>query len=74
MVEIKSHRDIIALWPSRAALAEDLKAWKGTRKKPNVRDWHQRNRIPTNWFDPVLEAAKHRGFDEITYRVLSQLY
>jgi hypothetical protein len=74
MVEIKSHQDIIALWPSRAALAGDLARWGGNRKKPNVRDWHQRNRIPTNWFDSVLEAAKQRGFDEVTYRVLSELY
>lgn len=74
MTALASFRDVIALWPTKAALARDLKSIGGAAKAAPVREWSARNRIPEQWFDPLLKAAAHRGFEEVTYRLLTDLF
>ncbi len=53
-------RAIIDMWPSRAALAEDV----GTPDDPvtlaTVHKWAQRNSIPSQYHAPLLRAAGRR--------------
>lgn len=68
-----SFRDIIALWPTRAALARDLKDLGGATKTAPIIEWDRTDSIPTPWFDALIKAAEARGFVEITYRALAAL-
>lgn len=49
-------REIVELWPSPDALAEDIGA-----KFETVRKWRQRDNIPAEWWLPVIDAAKARN-------------
>lgn len=69
-----SFRDVISLWPSKIALTRDLSTIGGAEKIAPVREWWHRDRIPVIWFDPLLKAAAHRGFEEVTYRLLTDLF
>jgi hypothetical protein len=53
---MQSFRDIIALWPSPEALADEIgeKGW-------TVRKWKQRDSIPSGRWLAVIEAAAARG-------------
>lgn len=59
---------VIILWPSVAELAADIDRPVGT-----VRQWKNRNCIPAKEWLEVVRAAKERGFNEITYDLLSKL-
>ena len=72
MTELASFRDVINLWPSRSALTRDLSGGPKAPVAP-VRDWYARDSIPDHWFDLLISAAKRRGFDEVTYRLLAEL-
>lgn len=74
MTATSSFRDVIDLWPTKAALARDLKRIGGADKVAPVREWYGRNRIPVVWFDALILAAQHRGFEGITYRILTELF
>jgi hypothetical protein len=74
MTPFASFRDVIDLWPTKAALVRDLTELGGAAKTAPVRYWYSHDAIPAQWFDPLLGAAKARGFDEITYRSLAALY
>ena len=63
---MKSHREIMDLWPSAAELARDLKT-----SGDNVRQWRRRNRIPSWFFDPIVRAARERGLEGVTAEVLA---
>lgn len=69
-----SFKAVIDLWPTKAALARDLKAKGGATKTAPVREWYSRNSIPITWFDPLLAAAAERGFHELNYRLLAGFY
>ncbi len=74
MIALSDFRAVIALWPTKAALARDLSRIGGAERAAPVREWHARNRIPEQWFDALLAAASHRGFEEVTYRLLTDLF
>lgn len=48
-------RSIIKRWPSHDELAADTGA-----KTPAVRKWVERNSVPSEYFDPMLAAARRR--------------
>lgn len=54
-------RDIIALWPSRAALAEDIHLENDPVTLETVHKWSQRNSIPPRYHAPLLRAANCRN-------------
>lgn len=57
-MQIGSFRAVIELWPSREAMAAELGA-----KSHAVSKWWQRDRIPSEWWHPVLASpvAKDAG-------------
>lgn len=53
---MKTPREIIDIWPSRAALARDLGL-----KPVVVQRWYARNSIPPRYDMRILMAAKGKG-------------
>lgn len=77
-----SFRDIVNLWPRRSDLRRELLRFaaddrprgpKGTPVTPSVRYWVQVDLIPTHWFGPLVKAARARGFDGVTMKLLYRL-
>lgn len=67
-LEIKSFRDLIALWPN----AEEL-AWDTRVKGTIARAWKHRNNIPPRYWPRVLRAAAKRGYHQVTIDLLLRL-
>ena len=65
---MQTHADVMALWPTAQALADDLPADLGGAA---VRHWKREGRIPAHRFDDVISAAKKRGFKGVTYPLLA---
>lgn len=61
-------RDIIDLWPSRAAFADAIGAERVT-----ARSWWQRDRIPSAWWSRVIDAASAGGKEGVTLELLASL-
>ena len=59
---------VILMWPSTAELAADIGRPVGT-----VRQWKNRNCIPAKNWKEIVTAAQRRGFDGISYDLLSRL-
>lgn len=55
LAEPADFRTIISEWPSPDDLAADTKA-----KPDAVRKWIERNSVPSQYFEPMLAAAKKR--------------
>lgn len=62
---VKTHLEIIALWPGARYLAEDI-----GQAPITVRRWRSMGRIAPRSYDAILEAAQRRGFD-LTYAELA---
>lgn len=54
--EIKSFRDVIGLWPSKEALADDISAGLAA-----VNKWWQRNSIPSDRWAAILSTERARA-------------
>ena len=52
---------LINEWPNRRAMAADIGASVAA-----VHKWAQTGRIPADWQDKVVSAARSRGFDWVT--------
>lgn len=65
--EISRFRDVVALWPSKEAMASDVAA-----KVPTVAKWVQRDSIPAEYWSSILrtEVATRSG---LTSDVLTKL-
>lgn len=61
-IPCEEHLRVIDLWPSASHLARDL----GLPDGQCVRKWRARKRIPAWHFQGVVEAARHRGFADVT--------
>lgn len=61
-----THKHLIDLWPSIAALAADM-------GKPfsTVRNWRDRDRIPMEYWVAFVNAAQDRDIS-VTYRQLAE--
>lgn len=67
-----SFADIIALWPNAAALAEDLETVGVIVTPVTVRSWRGRG-VPGEYWDPLVEVAQRRGFQQVNADVLCRL-
>lgn len=65
--DIFSFREIIGLWPSPEAMADDIGA-----KAPAVRKWGQRDRIPSEWWDSIL-GSDVAGRNGLTAELMARL-
>lgn len=63
---VKTHKEIIDLWPSGQALAADL-----DEKYDTVMKWGYRGNIPAEKWQGVVCAAESRGLD-VTYQLLAE--
>ena len=64
----KSFSEIVDLWPSFAAMADDIGA-----KANTVAKWHLRDRISPDCWLAVAEAAERRGYDGVTVDLMARL-
>jgi len=63
---MNTFREVIDLWPSRAAFADAIGAERVT-----ARSWWQRDRIPSAWWSRVVDAAPEE--DGVTLELLASL-
>lgn len=75
MSRVESIREMVNLWPTRAALVGDLKS-----AFPNlpisvmqVHKWAEKQSIPARYHHPILIVARKRGF-EITADLIVRLH
>lgn len=73
-METPDFRAIIDLWPTRTALKRDIAEEVGSTRGLQPYQWHSANLIPEKWFDALVKVAGRRGFDQVTYPILSRLY
>lgn len=63
MPELSTARDVIALWPSRSALACDLCAEPGGAVTlGRIHKWAQSGAIPAPYHARIIRAAERRGY------------
>lgn len=67
MQSMKTHRDVIDRWPAHAAFAEDVGMPVATAES-----MYYRNSIGKHWFKAVVNAAKQKGFLNITMSFLEE--
>lgn len=65
---MNSNRQIIELWETRSAFADDIKIKEGTASA-----WWQRDSIPKEFWKAIVEAAKTRKFKGVTLEVLADI-
>lgn len=63
-----THADLINLWPSLAAFADEIGAQYETAKA-----MRRRGSIPSGYWVRVVEAARSRGLDEVSFERLAEL-
>lgn len=63
-----SFSEVVDLWPSAVALADDI-----GEKHTTVRAWRVRNSIPGEKWLTVIAAAESRGIDGVTLGLLAAL-
>lgn len=64
--KVKTHADIIELWPSMRVLAEDIGESIG-----NVTMWKVRNSIPAHSWVRLVKASQDRDIF-LSYRILAE--
>ena len=59
-------KQILGQWPNRDAIAADLGV-------PNnlIRTWHHRNRIPAEWYGPIIDSARRHDLP-VTFEILAR--
>jgi hypothetical protein len=58
---MNTHQQIIALWPTRLVLALEMGVSEGV-----VNAWNRRNNIPPSYWNAIIQAAKKRGYRQVT--------
>lgn len=66
---MQSVADIFALWPSDADVARDIGI-----SYPTVSAWKQRGSIPVAYWKPFIQAARKRGYSEVTAALLVDVH
>lgn len=63
MTDVSSIRDLIGLWPQRAALAGDVNGIAGREvvTVSQVQKWSEKESIPAKFHWLVIQAAQTRG-------------
>lgn len=65
---MNSFSEIIALWPTVVAFADEVGV-----KYPTAASWEQRNTLPPDIWGRVVEAAERRGFKGVTFERLAAI-
>jgi hypothetical protein len=65
---MESFGDVIALWPSLSDLAADAGVAYGVAKQ-----WRMRDSIPAPHWAALVDAARNRGFSEVTTARLAEI-
>lgn len=75
MDDISSIRDLVNLWPTRAALAHDIKSAFPALKvsTAQVHKWAEKGSIPARYHFPILMAGQQRDF-AITADLIARLH
>lgn len=63
---MKTHRDIISLWPRLADFASDIGVPENTAKQMRTR-----NSINARYWPALVRAAQSRGIDGVTFEDLN---
>lgn len=66
---MKTIRDVIDRWESAEVLAGEL-----GQKGVTVRAWRNRGAIPPRYWLNLVEAARRRGFPDVTLELLAQIH
>ncbi len=66
--ELRTFADVVSLWPSITAFANDVGA-----SPDRARKWVARESIPAEWFTSVTDAAHKRGHWQITADLLARI-
>ena len=66
---MRTVKDLISLWPTLTALAEDVGEADGT-----VRQWARRESIPARAWARVCNAAKRRSIKGVSPEVLAAIH
>lgn len=61
-------RELIDRWPTIIEMAQDI-----GMSVDNLRVYKSRNSIRAEWFCAIVEAAKSRGYTEITYKGVCEI-
>jgi hypothetical protein len=72
MLGMKTHCEVLKLWPSLSELRRDLVAQGGTISPMGVVRWHQRDSIPAEWWFALEKAAARRGYP-VTVSLLARI-
>ncbi len=59
---------VCELWGDDKVLAQDVGA-----SECAVQKWRLRNKIPPGWWEDVVEAARRRGFEDVTLELLAAI-
>ncbi|MDJ0631075.1 MAG: hypothetical protein QNJ44_22650 [Rhodobacter sp.] len=75
MAEIRTIRELVNLWPTRAELARDISAVSPLIEATThqVHKWAENGSIPSKYQSAVLRAATERGFP-VTAELLITLH
>lgn len=65
---MKSFQDVIDLWPTRAALADDIGV-----SRVRVSTWRHRDSIPGEFWRRIVKAAKRNGYASVTVDCLARI-
>lgn len=69
-----TYKQVIDLWPTRQALADDLSHVTGEGVLVSrVNQWLVAGRIPRKHWQSVEEAAKHRGIESASLESLAEV-
>lgn len=72
MQVIQTFSELLKLWPSAGALAEDLNSPEAPVKEVTARMWRQRG-IPSEYWLGIVAAADKRGIEGVSLDLLAKL-
>jgi len=67
---IRTAADVVALWPDYETMARELGP---DVKDHQPRDWARRGSIPAQYYKPIIEAARARGWLHVTADLLTDI-
>lgn len=68
MVDLKTHSDVIGLWPNAAEFARAI-----ATSESNARNMRSKGAIPPHLYQAVADAAVRAGWEGVTYARLTEL-
>jgi hypothetical protein len=69
-----SPRAVFALWPTLEAVSDDFRSAGFDISSTRVSKWAQRNRIPPQYWLPLVTIASQRGLKGVTLNMLAVMH